>query len=163
MSTVKLELILEERTLEELTERENELRLAALAAAGRAYAPYSRFRVGAAVLLADGRIVAGSNQENAAYPSGLCAERVALFYAGAQYPGVPVRMLAIVAEDEAGVRPHISPCGACRQVLLETEQRQGEPLRVLLCGREKAILFPSATSLLPLCFGEADLKGEAGR
>lgn len=163
MSTVKLELILEERTLGELTERENELRRAALEAAGRAYAPYSRFRVGAAALLADGRIVAGSNQENAAYPSGLCAERVALFYAGAQYPEVPVRMLAIVAEDEAGVRPHISPCGACRQVLLETEQRQGEPLRVLLCGREKAILFPSAAALLPLCFGEADLKGEVGR
>lgn len=161
MSILKLEIILEERTLGELSEKENELRLAALAAAGRAYAPYSRFRVGAAARLADGRIVAGNNQENAAYPSGLCAERVALFYAGAQYPGVPVQMLAIVAEDEAGVKEHISPCGACRQVLLETEQRQGEPLRVLLCGREKAVIFPSAASLLPLCFGEADLKGEA--
>ncbi len=161
MSILKLEIILEERTLGELSEKENELRLAALAAAGRAYAPYSRFRVGAAARLADGRIVAGNNQENAAYPSGLCAERVALFYAGAQYPGVPVQMLAIVAEDEAGVKEHISPCGACRQVLLETEQRQGGPLRVLLCGRQKAVAFPSAAALLPLCFGEADLKGEA--
>ena len=158
MATVKWEITLEERMLDELSEAELQLRLAAIQAADRAYAPYSRFSVGAAALLADGQIVTGSNQENAAYPSGLCAERVALFYAGAAYPEVPVRMLAIVAKTGDGIREHISPCGACRQVLLETEQRQREPVKVLLCGREKAVLFPSAAALLPLCFGEADLK-----
>ena len=163
MATMQWEITLEERSLSDFSAEETRLRRAAVEAAGRAYAPYSGFQVGAAALLAGGGIVTGNNQENAAYPSGLCAERVALFYAGATYPRVAVRKLAIVAQDGAGIRERISPCGACRQVLLETEQRQGEPIEVWLCGREKAIVFPSAASLLPLCFGEADLKAEGAR
>jgi len=112
-----------------------------LAAAGRAtstaYAPYSRFFVGAALLLENGEVVVGSNQENAAYPSGLCAERTALFAAGAQQPGVGVTAMAVVVAraDAAPLSPAF-PCGACLQVLLEVERRQGNPVRVYLKGTD---------------------------
>lgn len=141
----------------ELRDEELLLAGAALKAAGQAYAPYSHFHVGAAVLLANGVIVTGSNQENAAYPSGLCAERVALFHAGHQYPDVPVIALAIAAATGGEQVESISPCGACRQVLLETEQRYGKPIKILLCGTEKITMAESAASLLPLCFGAADM------
>lgn len=123
-------------------------------AAERAYAPYSRFYVGAAVLLENGAIVSGNNQENAAYPSGLCAERVALFYAGAQYPNIPVTTLAVIALKGGEIQEHVSPCGSCRQVLLETEQRYQRPIKILLCGREDVLAIEGATSLLPLSFGK---------
>lgn len=141
----------------ELRDEELLLAGAVLKAAGQAYAPYSHFHVGAAVLLANGVIVTGSNQENAAYPSGLCAERVALFHAGHQYPDVPVIALAIAAATGGEQVESISPCGACRQVLLETEQRYGKPIKILLCGTEKITMAESAASLLPLCFGAADM------
>lgn len=160
MKNIKLEIHLQEQCWEDLANEERQLAEQAFEAACRAYAPYSRFQVGAAALLANGEIVAGSNQENAAYPSGLCAERVALFYAGSRYPDVAVRALAIVAMAGGEMQSNISPCGGCRQVLLETEQRYGSPLRVLLCGKEKIIAFFSAADLLPLCFGRENLEGK---
>lgn len=126
------------------------LRDAALEAARRAYAPYSAFRVGCAVRLADGTVVTGSNQENAAFPSGICAERVALFSAGAVHPDLAPTDLALVAEQNGAVVPFISPCGACRQVMMQTEERHGRPLRVLLCGRGETIAVASVRDLMPL-------------
>ena len=126
---------------------------AAREAAHKAYAPYSHFRVGAAVRLADGTIFAGSNQENAAYPSGLCAERVTLFYANAQKPDIAVETLLIFAEtDEGVVEQPITPCGACRQVILEKEQQQGAPITIILCGRDKMYRIRGIENLLPLTF-----------
>ena len=129
----------------------------ALAAAEKAYAPYSGFHVGAAVELADGRLVPGSNQENAAYPSGLCAERTALFTAGAQYPDVAVRALYVVAMKDGVVQDKISPCGGCRQVISEVEHRYGQSVRIYLCGRTEDCRVESAEALLPLSFGSKDL------
>jgi cytidine deaminase len=135
-----------------------ELVQSALSATFDAYAPYSKFHVGAAVWLENGVIVTGNNQENAAYPSGLCAERVALFYAGAKYPGVAVRAIAIAARTEDKQVDMITPCGACRQVLLETENRYGHPMKVLLCGSTQVYIISSAASLLPLSFSGSDLR-----
>lgn len=145
-------------SLAELPEEESRLMEAAIKATGQSYAPYSKFHVGAAALLEDGTIITGSNQENAAYPSGLCAERVALFHAGHQYPDMPVVALAIAAATNGRQVESISPCGACRQVLLEAEQRYGKPMKVLLCGTKEVVVAESAESLLPLCFGAKDLK-----
>ena len=124
----------------------------AQAAAQKAYAPYSHFQVGAALLLDNGELISGSNQENASYPAGCCAERTALFYTGAHYPDNAVSRLAIVAFNPQGQVEQISPCGICRQVLLETEQRQGSPISVWLFSREAVYCFPSAASLLPMGF-----------
>jgi cytidine deaminase len=111
-------------------------------------------------LLEDGTIVTGNNQENAAYPSGLCAERIALFSAGAQYPGLKVLALAITAATDGGQVEMITPCGACRQVLLEMENRHRLPICVLLCGKEKVYTAGSASSLLPLSFDGSGLRTE---
>jgi cytidine deaminase len=153
METYKIELSVQKKRIDELSEVEKQWRNAAIDAAERAYAPYSGFQVGVVVVLADGRLVTGNNQENAAYPSGLCAERVALFYAGACYPDTPVVAIVLAAVKKGLIQEYISPCGACRQVLLETEQRFKQPIQVLLCGREVVCLIDSATSLLPLFFG----------
>ncbi len=120
-----------------------------------AYAPYSKFKVGAAVLLENGEVILGSNQENIAYPSGLCAERVALFYAGANFPEEAVDTICIVAEGElVPVETILSPCGSCRQVMVETEMRQEEPYRVILVSQnDVALVFAAASHLLPLAFG----------
>ncbi len=118
-----------------------------------AYAPYSKFRVGAAVLLENGEIITGSNQENAAYPSGLCAERVALFYANARYPEVPVKTLAIcVFYDNDFQKIPTPPCGNCRQVMIETEFRYKSKIRIILYGTEKILVLNDVVSLLPFCF-----------
>ncbi len=123
------------------------------AAAQKAYAPYSGFSVGAALMLENGEVFVGSNQENAAYPSGLCAERVTLFYANAQHPGVAVSHLVITAMNKNGwVKTPISPCGACRQVMLEKEQNQNAPIQVWLVGESKVYNIPAAINLLPLAF-----------
>lgn len=158
MRELKLETSLEVYSLDELGVPYKSLCEEAFRAAEKAYAPYSHFHVGAAALLENGEVVTGSNQENAAYPSGLCAERTVLFYAGARYPDSAVKVLAIAALKDGERVERITPCGACRQVMLETEQRYGQPLKVLLCGKEEAILIPSADSLLPLCFGKSDLE-----
>jgi cytidine deaminase len=141
----------------ELPDEFKELAQSALSATRDAYAPYSKFHVGAAVLLEDGTIVTGNNQENVAYPSGLCAERVALFYAGAQYPGMAVRAIAIAAWTEGRQVERITPCGACRQVLLETENRYKHPMNILLCSPEQVYVAESAASLLPLSFDSSFL------
>jgi cytidine deaminase len=110
--------------------------------------------VGAAVRLNSGDIVTGCNQENAAFPSGLCAERVALFSANAQFSNTPVESLAIVAIKNGLIEKAISPCGACRQVILETENRFNQNIRILLCGKDETLIVSSAKDLLPLGFGE---------
>ncbi len=126
-------------------------------AAGNAYAPYSQFKVGAAVLLDNGKVISGNNQENAAYPSGLCAERVAVFYAGAQNQGSVIRSIAISCRSNS--TDPVTPCGACRQVLAEYEQKQGKKIRVIMGvpGR-KIYVAGGVESLLPFMFGQKDLK-----
>ena len=123
-----------------------------------AYCPYSHFHVGAAVLLADGQIVTGANQENAAYPSGLCAERTTLFAANANNPTTPVVALAVACyTNEHFTADPASPYGACRQVILETEHRFGVPMKVLLYGDRECYVFESAKDLLPVCFTSESL------
>ena len=124
----------------------------------KAYAPYSKFHVGAAVELENGEIFGGSNQENSAYPSGLCAERVAMFYANAQFPNTPVKTLAIAAfTNDKFLETPITPCGSCRQVLLETEMRYEKDITILLYGTEKVYLIKNSRQLLPLCFEKSSL------
>lgn len=144
---------------DELTAEEEELAVAAAHATENSYARYSQFKVGAAVRLHDGRIVIGANQENAAYPSGLCAERTAIFAAQANYPQQPIECLAIAAADNDGLRPKpVSPCGACRQVILEVEDRYKQPVEILLCGTEQVYRFKSVKDLLPLSFVDEDMR-----
>ena len=139
--------------LEELSEEQVHLVNSAIKAARDAYAPYSEFHVGAALRLANGEIVIGSNQENAAYPSGLCAERVAIFYAGARHPDVPVHSIAIAAIREGIVQEEpIAPCGACRQVLYEKESQGEGSMELILYGNKKIQVFSKVTDLLPLPF-----------
>lgn len=147
-------------TLEEMDSSMRELVEKAKAMTQNAYCPYSHFHVGAAARLADGQIVAGSNQENAAYPSGLCAERTTLFAANANNPNTPVEALAIACYTQGHyTKDAASPCGACRQVMLETEHRFGKPMQVILYGEDMCYVFDSAADLLPLNFVAENLKG----
>ena len=141
---------------EELTAEEQHLIQLAIEATERSYAPYSNFCVGAAVRLDNGIEITGSNQENVAYPSGLCAERTALFYAGAQYPEVAVRMLAIAARGTDGelTEEPTAPCGACRQVIIESETRAKGPIRILLYGKKETYVIDGIRPLMPLSFSE---------
>lgn len=146
-------------TLEECSEIEKKLIDEAKRATQSAYAPYSNFHVGAAVLLQNGRIVTGSNQENAAYPSGLCAERTAMFYANARYPGQKVEAIAIAAFYKGEfTKSTTAPCGACRQVLLEVENRFGQPFKILMYSQEGIYVTTGIRELLPMSFGEEMLK-----
>ncbi|NBR15856.1 MAG: cytidine deaminase, partial [Crocinitomicaceae bacterium] len=124
----------------------------------KAYAPYSQFKVGASVLLSSGEVIQGSNQENIAFPSGLCAERVALFYAGANFPNEEVDVIVIVARGELMPdKQLLSPCGSCRQVMLETENRQSKPMKVILVNQdERTMIINSVQHLLPFGFGTFD-------
>lgn len=127
-------------------------------AAKRAYAPYSGFWVGASVLLENGEIITGNNQENAAYPSGMCAERVAVFYANSLYPSQRVQAIAVSVFKDADYLHHpIPPCGACRQVLLETELRFDTPIKIYLYGKKQIYLIDNASSLLPVQFDKSML------
>ena len=121
----------------------------------KAYAPYSKFKVGAALLLEDGQIIQGNNQENIAYPSGLCAERIALFHANAQFPEIAVELICIVAKgDLMPISQLISPCGACRQVMLESENRQNKSIRIILVNQDnRTMCIDSVQNLLPFGFG----------
>lgn len=141
---------------EELTAEESHLIDMAVEATNRSYAPYSHFHVGAAVRLENGAEVIGCNQENAAYPSGLCAERTALFSAGAQYPDVPVTMLAIAARGTDGklTEEPTGPCGSCRQVIIESETRTKHPIRILLYGKKHIYVLDGIKTLMPLSFSE---------
>lgn len=139
--------------LDELSAEDRELVEAAKQATTTSYSPYSHFCVGAAARLADGTTVCGSNQENAAYPSGLCAERTTLFYANARYPEQPVKALAVAAYTGGKfLKSPIPPCGACRQVMLEVEERYGTPVRILLYGTAGTYVTDSVKALLPLQF-----------
>lgn len=139
--------------LEELSDEQVLLVKSAMEAARDAYAPYSEYHVGAALRLANGEIVIGSNQENAAYPSGLCAERVALYYAGARHPDVAVRSIAIAAVSKGIVQDApIAPCGACRQVMFEKETQGNAPMEVILYGSKKIQIINEVSELLPLPF-----------
>ncbi|MEA2042438.1 MAG: cytidine deaminase [Bacteroidota bacterium] len=120
-----------------------------------AYAPYSKFKVGAAVLLENGEIVKGSNQENAAFPSGMCAERVAMFYANSQFPEVPVKAIAVSAySNDSFTEDPVPPCGACRQVLLESETRFEQPIKVFLVSKDKITMTENVKALLPINFDD---------
>ncbi len=132
----------------------NELMEKAIAIRKKAYAPYSKFRVGAALLLSNGEVVLGSNQENAAYPSGLCAERVAIFHAGAMYPEATIQQIAISATaDHKPVSAPIPPCGSCRQSIAEYELKQNSPIEIYFMGEMGEIYkSDSITNLLPLVF-----------
>lgn len=143
----------------ELSTADRELIDAAREATKRSYAPYSHFSVGAAARLANGIIVTGTNQENAAYPSGLCAERTTLFYANSQYPDQPVDTLAIAAHNGHDfLDAPIPPCGACRQVMLETEKRFNCPMRILLFGKKGIYELKNVGDLLPLSFDASSME-----
>jgi len=137
---------------EELCAEEKSLIESAKSAAMNAYAPYSQFKVGAAVLLENNEVVIGNNQENMAYPSGLCAERVAVCYANAIYPNVKVKTIAVAAFFNGDYVEQISPCGSCRQVLQEVENKQKHPVRILLYGRNEIYIIKSIQDLMPLNF-----------
>lgn len=137
----------------ELTVEQKNVVEAAKLATNTSYSPYSHFQVGAALLLGNGEIVQGSNQENAAFPSGLCAERTAIFYAGAHYPDQPIRKLAIISKQNGAFTKEVcSPCGACRQVICEAEYRAGAPIEILLCSDDEVWIFDGIQGLLPLGF-----------
>tara|TARA_B100000902_G_C27300789_1_gene912691 strand:+ start:1281 stop:1769 length:489 start_codon:yes stop_codon:yes gene_type:complete len=125
-----------------------------------AYAPYSGFLVGASILLNDGQIINGSNQENVAYPSGLCAERVAMFYVGSKFPDIKIRTIAVsVFSKSFEVTDVISPCGACRQVMAEYEEKQGQPIKVILHSPNDQVLIANQVQdLLPFMFKSPQLK-----
>ena len=151
---------LEFNSIDELNDNDRILLLKAKEAAKNAYAPYSKFRVGAAVLLANGTIVIGNNQENAVYPVGLCAERVALFSAQANYPDQPIVALAVTAIGSDGkISQPVPPCGSCRQAMIEVESRHNTPLRVIMQGEEGPIIISEKMdNLMPLTFAEDFLK-----
>lgn len=118
-----------------------------------AYAPYSGFNVGAALLLENGEIIRGNNQENAAFTPGLCAERVALFYANSAFPDLPVKAMAVTASNKNGILEEtVKPCGSCRQAILETEVRFKTPVKIILDGKNKIQVFEGVESLLPFAF-----------
>jgi len=152
--------VTEYESRDELTSVDNMLLQKAIEAVDNAYAPYSTFYVGAAALLENGEIVIGNNQENAAYPSGLCAERVALFYASSIFPDVPVKAIAITAKAKNfTITEPVAPCGACRQVMAETENRFKNILRVIMMGEEGVIhVVEGMENILPSAFHAEELK-----
>jgi cytidine deaminase len=159
MKELTLKIAINVHSYDELSEADRLLVDQAKEATKRSYVPYSHFRVGAAARLSNGVTVSGSNQENAAYPSGTCAERTTLFYANSQYPDAAVETLAVAARNERDefLREPIPPCGACRQVMLETESRFGKPMRILLYGTESIYEMKSMAALLPLSFDASSM------
>ncbi len=154
----KIEFDVEILTIDELSNEEKELVETAIDQTKYAYAKYSNFCVGAALRLADNKIVRGANQENASFPLGLCAERSAIFAAQSYYPEQAITCLAIAAKNQDGLlKSPITPCGACRQVMLEMEDRYQNNMAVLLYGTDKIYRLKRAKDLLPLCFVDADM------
>lgn len=159
MKTINLNIAIRHCQLDELTDADRELIDRAMKATDNAYAEYSHFYVGAALRLANGRIVIGANQENAAFPSGLCAERTAVFSAQANFPDQSIESLALVARNDNGlVDSPVTPCGACRQVLLGVEDRYGRSMRVLMYGKSGVYSVGSVKDLLPLSFVDSSMK-----
>jgi cytidine deaminase len=156
MKAYKLEAVLHIYEMAELSEEDRELVETAKQAANSSYAPYSKFRVGAAARLQNGVVVVGANQENAAFPAGLCAERSAIFAAGAQHPDQQIVAIAIAARGTDGelTEEPVSPCGTCRQVMIETETRFNQAMRILLYGRKKVYVVEGIRTLMPLSFTE---------
>ena len=144
--------------LSDLSIDDQKLVLTARKSSENAYAPYSKFGVGAAVLLANGEIIKGNNQENADFTDGICAERVALFYAHAMYPDVAVKTLAVSAQNSHGlIAGPAKPCGSCRQVLIESETRFNQRIRLILDGAEKILIIEGTDNLLPFAFKPGSL------
>ena len=159
MKTINLNIAIKHCQLDELSVADRELIEQAMKATDNAYAEYSYFYVGAALRLANGRIVIGANQENAAFPSGLCAERTAVFSAQANFPDQSIEALALVARNDNGlIDDPVTPCGACRQVLLGVEERYGLPMRILMYGKSGVYSVGSAKDLLPLSFVDSSMK-----
>lgn len=159
MKDIKLEINIQYCQFDELSEEDQELVSMAREATQNSYAKYSRFYVGAALRLQDGRIVKGANQENAAFPSGLCAERTAIFAAQANDPEQPIVALAIAARNDHGfTREPVTPCGSCRQVMLEIEDRYQSPVKILLYGTRGIYVLKSTRDLMPLCFVDENMR-----
>ena len=159
MKTINLNIAIKHCQLDDLSVADRELIEQAMKATDNAYAEYSHFYVGAALRLANGRIVIGANQENAAFPSGLCAERTAVFSAQANFPDQSIEALALVARNDNGLIDNpVTPCGACRQVLLGVEERYGLPMRILMYGKSGVYSVGSAKDLLPLSFVDSSMK-----
>ena len=145
-------------SIAELTNGDAILLRKAREASKNSWAPYSNFHVGAAVLLENGEIITGNNQENVAYPSGLCAERVALFSANANFPGSPVKAIAVSAFNQNGLTNEpVKPCGACLQAILESETRFKTPVRLILDGSASIMVIDGMTNLLPFSFVNENL------
>ena len=153
-----IEVAVREVALSELSAEDRELVAKAKEIVSDAYAPYSHFHVAAALRLESGRIVLGTNQENASYPLGLCAERTALFQSGALYPDDPVVSLVILGAREDGtIIKTCAPCGGCRQVMLEMADRHHHPFPVILAGPESALVVEDCRDLLPINFDASSL------
>ena len=153
--------VYEYQSVDELPQSEQNLVKNAKEAALRSYSPYSEFKVGAAVLLDNNEVIQGNNQENSAYPSGLCAERVAIFYANSRYPNIPVKAIAITSKTNGSfLDTPVPPCGSCRQVLLETEDRYEQAIKLILCGEKKIKIIESCKEMLPLYFEKDMLDGK---
>lgn len=159
MENIRIEINMQFCQMDELQAADQELVKAAIGALANSYARYSNFNVGAALRLANGDIVIGANQENAAFPSGLCAERSAIFAAQSNYPDQPIRMLAIAARSGGVLRDKpVSPCGSCRQVIIEMEDRYQQPIEILLYGKSGIYRMHSIKDLLPFCFTDSDMR-----
>lgn len=160
MKEYRINITLQEVTYQELSDSDRHIVDLAKEATFRSYSPYSHFSVGAALHLENGVDVLGCNQENAAYPVCLCAERVAIFSAQAQYPGTPIETLAVAARNVEGefVKEPVSPCGSCRQVILEQEYRFKRNIRIILVGEERIYIAEKIEDLLPLTFVETDMQ-----
>lgn len=158
MKTTEIRILVQEySSIDELSDTDRNLILEARKITSLAYAPYSGYQVGAAVLLGNGRIITGNNQENSAYPSGLCAERVTMFYANANYPDSNIVAIAVSAsKDGQLITDTAKPCGGCRQALAEAESRFGKPIRIILDGGT-IMVVQGIECLLPLSFSKKDL------
>lgn len=151
----------QEVSITELAKSDQDLVRMATEASKKAYAPYSEFKVGAAVLLENGNVITGNNQENAAYPSGICAERVAIFKASADYPDSKVKTIAVTASSAAiSIASPVSPCGACRQVLKEYENKFKNKIKIILAGEKSDTVYiiEGIEDLLPFSFKSEDIK-----
>ncbi|MBR3010839.1 MAG: cytidine deaminase [Prevotella sp.] len=159
MKDIRIEINMQFCQMDELSAEDQELVRAAIGATANSYARYSNFNVGAALRLADGSITTGANQENAAFPSGLCAERCAIFAAQSHHPEHAITALAIAAKNVNGLMPDpVSPCGACRQVILEMEDRYQQPVRILLYGTRGVYCINSVKDLMPLSFVDENMR-----
>jgi len=159
MRKKKIEIIYTEYSdIKELPDKQQNLIYAARKAVKKAYAPYSKFKVGAALLMDDDSVITGSNQENASSPVGSCAERTALYWANANFPEKKILAIAITSIDNEGEKAeHLSPCGLCRQTLMETQQRFSSPIKVFIDNRNYILEIPDIESLLPLSFSNTSL------